>query len=356
MAIINPSDFTMTKDIIKSVSEAVLKATFEKPNIEAWHTFIPGIKAKKQIVILGLAGLSGKKQTSCDWDENGNPIASTEKEWDPEYIGDRFVQCFTDLLENFWAWGLKNGVQKDDLTETDFALFVESRITDASIEAVLRHAYFGDKAADTVANGGVLTNGTDPDYFNAIDGYWKQFFDIVAADADRRVTIAKNAQATYALQRFNDTDTTNDVATNIFQNLIYEADFRLRGANNKVIVATQSLVDQYARERKKRAGEELAYIRRETGIDSFFIDNVEIFPFNFMDRMIRTYEDDGTKFNLPHRAFFTTRDNLQVGSETTDSLATLDPFYDQKSKQYYVDYGFLLDVKVIEDDMVQVAY
>ncbi|MBW4889866.1 hypothetical protein KXQ82_09070 [Mucilaginibacter sp. HMF5004] len=138
--------------------------------------------------------------------------------------------------------------------------------------------------------------------------------------------------------------------------MIYNADLRLRGAKDKIIVATQSVVDQYARERKAVTNIELAYERTESGIDTFKIDGIDVIPFHFLDRHIKAYEHNGTKYNQPHRALFTTKSNLQIGTEEISKLSELDPFYEKKTKQYIVDYAFNIDAKIAEDHLTMVAY
>lgn len=341
---------------VQDLSEVFYEAAFLTPGLQQFHTIVQGIKAKQQIITLGDLGLSGKKIVDCAITPNPNQIPSSTKTWNPEYIGDRFKECFVNLFDTFLVYALKDGVRKPDLTNTDWANFLESRVGKAAQEAVLRLAWLGNVTADNIADGGVLTAGTPPEYFNAITGFWPQLLAIVASDSSKRVTIAENAGASFAAQQFDAADRTNGTATGYFESMIYGADMRLRGASNQIIIATQSLVDQYARERKAVANIDLAYNRVENGISTLTIDGVEIIPFQFLDRMIRTYENNGTKWNNPHRAVLTTRDNLQIGTEQAGNFGELDPFYDKVAKEYIVDYAFNLDAKVALDHMVMVAY
>lgn len=355
MGVITPQELTFNGREAQSLSEAIYSASFENPAVGQFHTIISGVKAKQQIAILGALGLTGRGQTRCDITANPGTIPMSEKFWDPAYIGDRFEQCWADLIGTFFMWGLKNGVKKPDLTDTDFANFLEDRIAESSIEAVFRLAYFGDTAAATISGGGVYKNGTDVGYFDPINGYWKQIAAIVAANASRRTAIPHNTGVSYAAQEFTAQDTTDKVATGIFQSLKYGADFKLRNADNKIIIATQSLTDQYEKELMSQ-NIEPSYTRVESGIDVLRYGGIDIIPFNFLDRTIRAYQDNGTKYNLPHRAILTTKDNLQIATEEEGNFSELDAFYDKKSKLYVADFGFNLDAKVIEDHMIQVAY
>lgn len=362
MGIIQVGDLTFSAEQVRSLSEAILEKYFTKPELSTFHTLVPGIEYKKKIAILGVLGLTGKKSNGdCSTDINPGTIGVSEKEWTPEYITDRFAQCWEDgLKESFFVYGMKAGIEAPDLTNTDFANFLEDRIGDAMYEGVLRHAWFGDTDAANYNSSpaGVVTNGTDVDYFNAIDGFWKQIFTIVAGNSDQKVTsfTSKNAQATYALQRFDSTDTTNEIATVGLQSLIDNADERLTETGSGIIICTKSVADQYKRERKKASGIDLAYTRVEKGINMLEIDGVKVYAFSFWDRMIKTYFDNGTKYYLPHRAVFTDKESLQIGTKEQSAMAKLDPFYDKLTKKYYVDYGYNIDVKIPEDYKIMTAY
>lgn len=359
MSIITASDLTWNGEEIKQLSEAIYEGVYSKPELTKFHTIVSGIKAKKQIVLLGALGLVGLKQTGCSITPNAGTITMSEKFWDPEYVGDRFQQCWTDLRESFWVWGLKPGVEKADLGKTEFSAFFSERLEDAMQEMIYRIAWFNDTDASLVSASpaGTVTAGTTIGYFNIIDGFWKQLFAIAVADTARKTTAlsSRNAQATFALQAFTSDDTTNKVAETCFQNLKYEADFRLREEPNLVIVATQSLVDQYAKELRSR-NIDASFERIEKGFTSLKFEGIEIIGVSIWDRMIRTYFSNGTKYYLPHRAVLTTKENLQIGVEEIGNLSELDPFYDQTTKLFNVDFGFNIDAKIIEDYKVQVAY
>lgn len=359
MSIITAADLTWNGEEIKALSEAIYEDVFPKPEITTFHTIVSGIKAKKQIVLLGALGLVGLKQTGCSITPNAGTITMSEKFWNPEYVGDRFQQCWTDLKESFWIWGLKNGKDKANLDKTDFANFFSERLADAMFEMIYRIAWFNDTDASLASDSpaGTVTAGTTIGYFNIIDGFWKQAFAIAVADTNRKVTTltTKNAQSTFALQAFDADDTTAKIAETTFQNLKYNADFRLREQPNLAILCTQSLFDQYAKELRSR-NIDASFERIEGGYTSLKFEGMEIIGVSIWDRMIRTYFSNGTKYYLPHRAILTTKENLQIGVEELGNLSDFEPFYDQTTKLFNVDFGFNIDAKIIEDYKIQVAY
>lgn len=358
MAIINPADLTFNGKEIRELSEAIFESVFEKPDVQMFHTIVEGIKAKQQIALLGrVSGLTGKGSGGCNPTAVTNTIGMSEKFWNPETVSNRFEECWDSLKETFFIWSTQNGIAKSDITKTDFFIFLQERVSDALIEEIFRIAWFSDTAADTVANGGVLTNGTDTGYFTKIDGLWKQIFAIVAADANRKTAgiDSRNGQASYAAQEFTDTDTTNNVVTKTLQNMRYGADFRLRGKENLIYVTTQSVADQYERELTERNAA-FTTERLENGIMQLKSGSITVFGFQFWDIIIREFYDDGAKYYLPHRALLFPVTNIQVGTEEAGTLSEMDVFYDKKSKQNILDTQYDLDAKVIEDYLIQAAY
>lgn len=369
LGILNPSDLTFNGEEVKSLSEAIQEAVYSKPALTQFHTPYTGIKARKQIALLGrLNGLVGKKhvqsggEVTCAPTANTAGITNSEKFWTPAYIEDRFAECWDNLLETFFIYGTMNGVEKADLTKTEFADFLIGRIDDELYEAVLRFVWFGDvdAAAYDVSPAGNFISGITPASWNAIDGLWKQLFTIAAGTPARRVTIARNAQATFALQAFTTTDTTNLVVTNMLQSLIFSADFRLREKADKIIIVTQSVADQYVKELESGSsnGQPVSFEYIQNGISKLSRMGVTIYAFSFWDRMIQGYtrNSTGLGWDNPHRALLSVKSNIAVGTEEVSNLAELLPFYDQTLKQFFVDLGFNLDAKILEDYLIEVAY
>jgi hypothetical protein len=254
---------------------------------------------------------------------------------------------------------MKNGLEKNDLTGTDFINFLEDRYSDAMAEAAFRVAWFGDTAAANYNDSpvGHITNSVSVDYFTMIDGFWKQLFEI-GTNTPARYTdnlATKNAQATYALQDFNSTDTTNKLVSTAIRDLIQDADMRLRNKSDKIIVCTLSIADQYENELES-LGIDASFAYIQPGIKSLERKGVKIFAFDFFDRSIDAFENNGTKWFLPHRMVMYQPTNLRVGLEQESNLTEFDSFYDKRDMKQISRFGWSMDAKVIEDYMVQVAY
>lgn len=356
---LSPVDFCGKQ--VMQFSEAFWVETFKNPALNEILTVIPGVKAKQQVVILGLLGLVGKTKSTaqCAPDTSDQVIPSEQKFYNPNWIEDRFVECWKNLLEKFYVWSLKNNLNAPDLIGTDFADFLIERVVDALVQSIYRIAWFGDTEAahfEDSGDSGHITDSVDLRYFNAIDGFWKQIFAIAAANPDQHYTIANNAGGTYAAQAFTAADTTNQVITTIMQNMVNGMDERLAQDPNTTFYVTRSVANQYMAERRQFPAINIAYQRQETGFDSLQIDGYKIVVLWFEDRFIKAYENDGTAWYLPHRIYLTTKENMHLAVSEQGSMANVEAFYFEVDKQYYIDTLYSMDALIIEDYKMVSAY
>lgn len=357
--VLNPAQLTWNGKEVMALNEAIFESVFVNPAITDFHTIVTGIVAKQQIAYLGLLGLVGKKGQGCDPTSDTATATMTEKFWMPESIQMRLEECWTTYNASFFVWAQNKGVKRADLTNTDVMAFIEERATFALDEAKLRHAWFGDTDAATTVDSpaGIITAGTDLDFFNAIDGFWKQIYAIVAATpAVKAATIAKNAGVSFTAQAFTATDVTNKVIMANMQDVLDNADVRLTDREDKVFIVTKSVYDQYKRELKSYTAVNESYMYNIDGIPTLMFDGVPVRKFSFMDRTIRAYQSNGTTWYQPHRIVLTTKANMQIGVEDEAALSTLDVFYDKRTKNNFIDSAFLMDAKVVENYMISVAY
>ena len=356
---LNPAQVTWNGKEVAALSETIFESVFVNPKLGEIHTIVTDIVAKQQIVYMGLLGLVGKKGAGCDPTSDTPSASMSEKFWMPESISMRIEECYDTYEASFFVWSQNKGIKRADLTNTDLMAFIEERSVTGLDEAKLRHAWFGDTDAATVTDSpaGILTSGTDVSFFNAIDGFFKQIYAIVAADSSvKAASITKNAGVSYAAQAFDSTDVTNKVVMSYLQLCLDNSDVRLSDRDDKMFVVTKSVYDQLKREYKSYGNIADSFMMNINGIPTLTFDGVPVVKFSFWDRMIRSYQDNGTKWYQPHRIVLTTKANLQIGVESEEALAGLDVFYDKKSKNNYIDAQFKMDAKVVEDYMISVAY
>lgn len=345
---------------VMAFREAFWTATFENPELKELLTIIPGVKGKQQVVILGLIGMASKtiQTTNCHPDTSDQQVPDVQKFFNPNSFEDRFVECWKNLLTKFYVWGLKNGIKKPDLTDTDFADFLIERVVDALYQSVYRIIWFSEIGGTRIADGGHFGPTFDLRYVNGINGLWYQFYAIAAANPTQKYDIAKNSGATFALQKFDATDTTNQVVTGILQSMVDGMDERMASDPGVKFFVTRSVAQQYKRERRAFSNIDEAYTRTEAGWDRLEIDGYEIVVLKFQDRMIKQFQSTATVSYLPHRIYLTSIDNLQLGTEETnvEGMTQVEEWYDPKSKEYGIDSLFTLDVLAIEDYKIVLAY
>ena len=71
--------------------------------------------------------------------------------------------------------------------------------------------------------------------------------------------------------------------------------------------------------------------------------------------MIKKYEDTGTALNCPHRAIVCSPDNLFVGTNDKDKIASLSVHFNDKDRKNYIYAASKIGTLVGEDELVQIA-
>lgn len=371
MATFNGSNVALYNEGVKSIQECILEKVFTLPNVNDIMTIEENIVHNKQIVFLSLIkGMVGKKvdltSGTCKPSANECEIVGTQKLWEPVLIEDRLTECYKTLEQEFWKYMLNKGVRKPDVTDTDYGNFLVERYGYAIQEMLLRAAWFGDVDA-AAYNGSPEGNFYDDgiscvtvNNFNYFDGIWKQLFAIVAADSSRKTSglATKNAQTTFATQKFDANDTTARLVTNFLFDLTVDADTRLGAQPDKLLMVTKSIADQYKRELRADSVN-FTHTTILDGLSKLSVDGQDILVVDFWDRMIQSYSRQAGNVNawyLPHRALYTTKSNLALGTESLSSFTELDIIYDNVEKENHFDFQMKLDVKVLEDYLVQVGY
>ena len=86
------------------------------------------------------------------------------------------------------------------------------------------------------------------------------------------------------------------------------------------------------------------------------VDGVKIARVAIWDRIIKAYENTGTKLNKPYRLVYADPRNLMVGSNADGLLSELDIWFEKKERMNYWYATGKLDTQLLEEDLVQAAY
>lgn len=352
MALVTAESLTLNPREAETISEVIFERVFNDSDLTEYHDVEAGIDVSTQIAFAGRLGLLGKKTEGCTPNE-ADGFTMTEKFWTPVMEDFRLTHCQTDMPALLKLFRKSKNINPDfyDLVGTQELGVIISAVESALVENIHRKVWFNDTAAQTIASGGVFKNGTDLGYFNSFDGLFKQIFSEVGVNASNRVAIDKNTQASYAAQALGE-----DAALQIFEKMVTVADERLVAADDAFILASRSLADNYrATLRNKNLGSGFLEVVEE-GRPKLYFDGIEIKVRYDWDRYIKTYQDNGTKWNLPHRAVLTTKSNIPVGTLSEADLAKLDVFYDRTQKLNIMDAAYTLDAKHLEKYLTVAAY
>lgn len=349
-------NFTMNPEEATAVSQAIFLALIEESELSEDHDIVTGIEHKTQIPFIGNLGLVGKKITGCSRETNDSTIPVTEKWWDPEHIGDRLKHCAKDvpaLLKLFKKAKRMNPDFFDRIDAEEFGVII-AKVLDAMNSMLNRLVWFGDKNAANVGDSGLIKDGVDVAYFNIINGLFKQIMTEIPDSAPNYVEIAANDGATYNDQTLSDGD-----ALKIFRKMHNALDARFfqainQGAQPRLLV-TRELMQNYWDTLEDKS---LGFTLQETqdGVTKMNYRGIPIKVRYDWDNNIRSFQDNGTKWNLPHRAILTVKENIPVGTLSTEDLDNLESWYEKKDKANYIDFDLTLDAKHLLEYLTVAAY
>jgi hypothetical protein len=352
-SLINNGSFSFNQEELKDLSQVINELSWNDRQLNELHDVVEGIKYNEQIVFAGRMGLIGKAVTGCTPNEIGG-ITLTEKTWTPIREDFRLKQCSTDVnaqdkLINQMAKMNPDFYNIIEGSQSSVGQYLVAKVIEVLPEEILRKVWFNDTSANTVVNGGVLTNGTDAGYFDTFNGLFKQ----ITADTNvPYVEITKNSGASYVAQELASGD-----ALATLRAMYKKADKRLIKSGQAKFYVTSSIFDAYIDdlENIQNSGAGNTTIT-ENGQMTAFFKGIEVLEVNLWDRVIEAYEDNGTTLNLPNRAILSTKDNLKVGTLASGDFGEIDAFYDRVTKTNYMDGIYSIDAKHMESYLTVKAY
>jgi hypothetical protein len=350
------SGFSFNPEELKDWSRVIDELTFGDPTLNELHDIETGIKYNEQIVFAGRMGLMGKAVTGCTPNAVGG-ITLTEKFWTPVDEDFRLEHCSADVNAQDKLLRQMSRMNPDfynviEGSQSTIGSFLVAKVIDGFVENLLRKVWFSDTAAETVANAGVITNGTDIAYFNTFDGLFKQIFAEVGTGDSNYVEITENAGATYALQALP-----ANASIAYLKAMYNAADSRLLTRDDKKFYVTRTIWDGYLNDlesiQNSGAGNTMI---NEDGKVTLTYRGVEVTRMDIWDRVITAYEDNGTTYNLPNRAVFTIPSNIPVATLADGDFGTVDAFYDRYNKVNVIDGIYTIDSKHLQTYKTVAAY
>lgn len=353
---INFSNLTPDNGAVRDLRELIFRAVLDADKLGSLFNVLPNQKHGNKVGFIGEFGLVGKASQGCDPDYANTVLAANEKTWDINAWEIAESICYADLEGTLASVALKTKTAASDLTGTEYVDYVLMPRLEVAIRKMLqRLAWFGDKTASNVSDGGVLAAGVNPAFFTVTDGMWKRIFTGVSAKTIKNTEIAANSASTYAEQKSGILEA--GVATGIIDNMIMDAPMALRQASGQVIYMTQSMRDALDYDLvHNNKGSELQWQALFDGITEAQYKGISLRAIPFWDENIRSYEGDGTSWNKPHRAIYTVKDNLLLGLESASEIAEIEVWFEKKDKKNYIRVEDKLGTLIADENLIQVAY
>lgn len=345
----NFSEFTINNQGVTDLNKVIFDAVFKYSPLFNTCTPINGVKNGEKADYVDKMSDVGWAGRSCNPTYKSVDITGREKEWE---LGDWSLPlklCYKELESTIAQWSLRTGTDRENVVGTDFWNKIYMPLLKDAIERMYwRMAWFSDKNAKLVSAGGVLAAGTDPTQFNMADGLWKRIF---AATSTNKSPIVANSEATYADQI--SAMRASGAAIQTIENILSDANSLISGG---VLMVTKSINDALQKDYRREFKQTMPYMTVAEGVTIPTFDGVGIQVVPEWDTIIREYENDGTKWNNPHRALFVNPDNLMVGTSDKSLFAEMTIGFDDKARENYTYAASNIGTLINNDALIQAAY
>lgn len=360
---INFKNFTVDNGAIRDLSELMFLSTFNDPDLEVVCTTKTGVYDGKKLGYIDSLGDVGKNASGCSPTYQNINVTGIEKTWELGPYQVPLKICYEDLENTIAESSLNTGTDESEVIGTPYWNdIVIPLLTRAMNDMLWRIAWFGDKDAKNIADGGLLKAGVDKSLFTMCDGFWKRLKAITTASDHQLTSIAANVEkdssttpkVTYATQKA--AIRKEGVATDIVDTMLSDADSRIFDKPDHAIFMTNSLFKALRNDVKRLHNLQLELTMVTSGIQLSMYDGHPVVVCDIWDRMIKKYEDNGTSLNCPHRAVVTSASNLFIGTPDTDTIAKMDITFDHVTRLNHIFAESKIGTLVGEDDLVQVAF
>lgn len=352
---INWNQFTVDNGAITDLRELLFLTVYDDPDIDLTIKNETGVTNGKKLGYIDSMGDVGEARSGCDPQYSKVNVTGIQKEWE---LGDWEIAkeiCYDELENTIAEDSLNTGTDRAYLQDTPYWDQVLMPLLEKAMKEMFwRIVWFGDKDAKNIADGGILKAGINPKLFNMCDGLWKRLQAIIAANPNQHTEIAANDATTYLGQKNG--ILVPGTAIKIFDTLLADADSRIFDKPGSAIFCTNSMFKALRTDLVERYGKTtMPFENVATGITLSEYDGRTIIALDIWDRLIKKFEDTGTALNCPHRAIVCSPDNLFVGTNDKDKIASLSVHFNDKDRKNYIYAASKIGTLVGEDELVQVA-
>lgn len=347
------SNITLEPANIASLREALIKKVVEDEDIRRVLS-VKKVKNGEPLALLGEMEAVGNAGAGCNPTFKQAGIDSAQQRWE---LGDweiPFAICYKDLEDTIAEYCLKGGTEIGDVQGTDFmAVFLDLLATQMK-RMIWRIAFFGDTNADTIANGGTLTNGTDVTLFTIADGLFKEIETIVTGNPNQLTAVSANQAATYVAQKA--AMLTAGYATGLVDQIMLDADPMITANGDAILLMNKKFADALAHDIKVTYHDNMPFDRIFDGFYLAEYNGVTIVASSIIDYLIDQYQNTGTAWENPYRAILARPANLLLGCDADDPVSDLDIWFNKDERQVKVYASGKLDTMVGIPNLVHAAW
>ncbi len=354
MAGIDFSSLTPKNGAVQNLAELIFLELLEDDKFSELVTFMPAQENGKKLGFIGKAGLLGKKAKGCDPEYAKHLVQTSEKTWDLQEWEIAEQLCYKEIENTIAEYFAANGSDMADLTSSEYMEQVVRPIIEQAIrDLMIRFAFFGDKDAE-----GTLKDDVDPEYFNLIDGIFKQLFEGVTANKTTRVAIEANTKTSVAEQYA--AMKTPGAATGVLNDLIISTPMKLRRMKDRVFIVTQAFADMLNFDlQDNNKGSALQWESLFDGVQKTSYQGITLVAVPQFDEIIQDYLKNPTNagaYDKPFRVIYGAKGNFRVGSKSKEQVADLKVTFDDVTRKNYLYAADTIGALVLAEEYAAVAY
>lgn len=352
-------------DVMQSLGSIIFAESVRRGLVHDHMEVVPAQSGQRIPVLYPLSKI-GKPSRKCSPEIDEANAKLTEKKWLLEEWDFKLKMCYADFEKALYNLGLNVDDQRPDMTGTPLMEVILRLVEPAVEEMTMRFAWFGDKNAKNVTDGGSIADGVDTDFFTLVDGVWKQIAAMITAGNGIKYTaIAANQAASTEAQM----EAAGMDAVAILSKVINEAPIALRSietARKEVIVTDAFMAKLKTQLLAQSIATESQFSMRENGIQELKLFGLNIESQPYWDKEIAESFNNGTKLDNPYRVLYTAKDNLLFGIPQkvnengqpvpTDNFEEFNSWYNRDDRHMYIEGMGMFDVKVVRPELISVAY
>ncbi len=359
MAGLDVSGLTLNPKENAEFQEFIMEKAMLGVDFKQVHAIKTGVKMKEQIVLASLFGMTGLKgDSSSDRKKSGATSTLSQKYWEPAGIEDTLEFSPKSLGALFKAYFDKITTYREnyEIEGTDLEIFLMILFEESISKLIWRASWFADKsvAAADASNAG-LVDGANVKFYDYFDGLWVQIFAAVTATTINRVTITENSAVTKNAQL----TLAAGASVAYFKQIRSKAKADLKNHPLRRMEVTGEMYENYT-DYLTSINALYDTSKTEEGFDSvkwngWDIINMEtVWDTGNRDNFVADTTDN--LYYLPNRIVASIPENMPVGTLNEKDFDDIEVWYNQTARMNYMAFGFSLDSKVIEEDMIVVAY